>query len=33
MEKYKMSGYIKDPEALHLYVRDIRILTRRITKP
>jgi len=27
MEKYKMSGYTKDPEALHLYVRDIRILT------
>ena len=27
MEKYKMSGYKKDPEALHLYVKDIRILT------
>lgn len=26
-ERYTVSGYKKDPEALHLYVRDIRILT------
>jgi len=25
--KYPKTGYTKDPEALHLYVRDIRILT------
>lgn len=25
--KYPTSGYAKDPESLHLYVRDIRILT------
>lgn len=25
--RYTKSGYIKDPEALHLYVRDIRIIT------
>lgn len=25
--KYPTSGFVKDPEALHLYVRDIRILT------
>lgn len=26
-DKYKTSGYTKDPGALHLYVKDIRILT------
>lgn len=25
--RYPKSGYAKDPEALHLYVRDIRIIT------
>lgn len=25
--KYPASGYIKDHDALHLYVRDVRILT------
>lgn len=28
-ERYTVSGYQKDPEALHFYVKDIRILTLR----